>query len=319
MKHLLATFILLLCSAFAKTSQANGKADVLIRVDDVGMSHSVNTATADFIKTGIPFSASIMVPTPWFNEAVEILKDKKHVAVGLHLTLTAEFRQYKWGPVAGISKVPSLVTPQGYFPTSVRDFLLSDYRLTDIETEIRAQIQKALNAGLTVSYVDHHMGIARATPEIAAVIEKVAAEFDIAVSRYFNEKSHSLFFVPATEKKQAFLTRLKSLKPGRLHLFSMHPGRDTPELKTLMDMNSSAMMNKKTGESEMFKHRAAELSVLTSPRLLSLKNTINFLNYNHVIQRYGLAEQKRNGILYTSRQHAASVVKDYPVVNYPLQ
>lgn len=297
MKFLRIALLLLLSSMISK----NVDADLLIRVDDVGMSHAVNLATQEIINTGIAFSASLMVAAPWFNEAVNIVANQSHVSIGLHLTLTSEFKQYKWGPVASKDSVSSLVTDQGYFYSSVADFLLSDYRLIDIETEVRAQIDKALSAGLKVSYLDHHMGIARATPEIAAVIEKVANEYGLAISRYYNEVPYNLFHYPAEDKKQAFLDKLKSMDVEQLNLFVMHPGKDNPELAVLFDLNSSVMTDKTTGLSNMSLHRKAELEALTDTDYISIIKKQRVVNYNDVIKKYGLQGQRRDGILYQSK------------------
>ncbi len=82
---------------------------VMLRADDFGMSHAVNLALKDMVSSGIPFNASVMMVTPWVQEAAEILKEAPHVSIGLHLTLTSEFEQLKWGPISGKSAVPSLV------------------------------------------------------------------------------------------------------------------------------------------------------------------------------------------------------------------
>lgn len=293
---------------------ADEKPELLLRIDDAGMSHSVNQAIHDVIKTGIPVSVSVMVPTPWFNEAVEILKDKKNVAIGLHLTLTSEFKEYRWRPVAGRKEVSSLIDQQGYFYSSVRGFLLSDYRLTDIETEIRAQMEVARKAGLKISYLDHHMGIARATPEIASIIEKVAKDYGVAISRYYGEVPFNLFHYKAKDKVPAFLEILNTLPTGQLNMFVMHPGRNTPELRGMLDMNSTAMRDPTTGKSTMFEHRAAELAGLTHQQFIELGSKIRFVNYHDIIQRHGLAGQIRGGILYTSKKDSIKKASTMPVI-----
>src|SRR6476620_3495947 len=96
----------------------NEKIPILIRCDDIGMCHSVNMAAEQVLKTGIPVSMSVMVPCPWFAEAVEMLKKYPNVSVGIHLTLNSEWKQYRWGPVAGAQAVPSLVDSFGnFFPS----------------------------------------------------------------------------------------------------------------------------------------------------------------------------------------------------------
>ena len=66
---------------------------VLLRSDDFGMSHAVNLALEKMIQTGIPFNASVMMVTPWVQEAADMLNDAPQVSIGLHLTLTSEFEQ----------------------------------------------------------------------------------------------------------------------------------------------------------------------------------------------------------------------------------
>ncbi|WNO11022.1 ChbG/HpnK family deacetylase [Teredinibacter sp. KSP-S5-2] len=300
---------------FCELAFASAKPQLLIRMDDAGMSHSVNQAMSEVIETGIPVSVSVMVPTPWFSEAVEMLKGKDNVAVGVHLTLTSEFKEYRWGPIAGRNEVPSLVDDMGYFRHSVRGFLLSDYRLSEIETEIRAQVELALRAGLKVRYLDHHMGIARATPEIATVVEKVAKEYNVAVSRYYNEEPFDLFHYKAEEKASAFFENLKDLPLNQLNMFVMHPGRDTPELQGMLDMNSMVMRDPLSGLSTMSKHRAAELKALTDEQLAAMQSRVHFVNYNDVVQQRGLKGQKRSAIFYKSREDAAEQVKSIPVVD----
>ena len=88
---------------------------LLIRSDDAGMSHSVNMALERLIESGLPVSISVMFPTPWYQETVEILKRHPSVSVGIHLTLNSEWKNYRWGPVLGRVAVPSLVDGEGYF------------------------------------------------------------------------------------------------------------------------------------------------------------------------------------------------------------
>src|SRR4051812_36850173 len=97
--------------------------EVLLRLDDVGMNHSVNAAVERVAATGMPFSVSLMAVGPKFDEAVAILKRHPQIAVGVHLALNSEWRGYRWGPVLGSAAVPSLVGADGYFLPSVDAFL----------------------------------------------------------------------------------------------------------------------------------------------------------------------------------------------------
>jgi hypothetical protein len=86
---------------------------LIIRSDDAGMSHSVNMALQRLIETGLPVSISVMFPTPWYQETVEILKRYPAVSVGIHLTLNSEWKNYRWGPVFGSTAVPTVVDAEG--------------------------------------------------------------------------------------------------------------------------------------------------------------------------------------------------------------
>ena len=90
-------------------------ATLILRCDDMGMSNAVNRATRQLIATGIPFSTSVMFACPWYREAVEILEANPQVAVGVHLTLGSEWKNYRWGPISSRNQVPSLVDSLGYF------------------------------------------------------------------------------------------------------------------------------------------------------------------------------------------------------------
>ena len=37
-----------------------------------------------------------MIPSPWIKEVAEFLKENPNYDIGLHLTLTAEWKNYKW-------------------------------------------------------------------------------------------------------------------------------------------------------------------------------------------------------------------------------
>jgi predicted glycoside hydrolase/deacetylase ChbG (UPF0249 family) len=185
------------------------KIPVLIRCDDIGMCHSVNLAAKQVLETGIPVSMSVMVPCSWFVEAVEILKKYPHVSVGIHLTLNAEWKQYRWGPVAGAQAVPTLVDSLGYFFPSRGALFGNNPKLSEIEMELRAQIEKALHAGLKIDYLDYHMGAAMQTPETRAIVEKLAAEYKLGISRYYDEVNiEGWYFTPVADKLDSITAKL---------------------------------------------------------------------------------------------------------------
>ena len=276
----------------------------MLRADDFGMSHAVNLALADMVRTGIPFNASVMMVTPWVQEAADILKDNPHVSIGLHLTLTSEFEQLKWGPIAGKASVPSLVDERGYFHTSVSDFLLSNYDLNEVETELRAQIDRAMAMGMKVDYLDHHMGIARSTPEIAAVVEGLAKEYGLVICRYFDEHmAADIWGRPVEQKSSAVLGAMEQLDPERLNLFVFHTAHDNTEISGLDDLNTDLMSDPKTGRSIMGKHRNAELDVFLSEELKNALKEKKVITYGD-LRRDHAEEMQRGGIIHASIEEA---------------
>lgn len=151
---------------------------LIINGDDVGMSHAANAATIDALENGLMTSATIMVPCPWFPEIAAYAKAHPNSDFGLHLTHTSEWKSYKWGPVAGKSTVPGLVDPQGYlWPDTASVY--KNATPEQAETEARAQIKKALAAGVDVTHLDSHMGALQFGEQYFQVYRKLAKEFDL--------------------------------------------------------------------------------------------------------------------------------------------
>ncbi len=303
MRNFKSVLLLLLMAAFFQ-AKAQEEYRVMLRADDFGMSHAVNLALKDMVRSGIPFNASVMMVTPWVQEAAEILKEAPHVSIGLHLTLTSEFEQLKWGPISGKSAVPSLVDERGFFRTSVKDFLLSDYDLNEVETELRAQIDRAVAMGMKVDYLDHHMGIARSTPEIAAVVEKLANEYGLVICRYFDEHmAADIWGRPVENKKTAVLDAMSKLEKDRYNLFVFHTAHDNAELDQLDDLNTDLMSDPATGHSILGKHRQAELDVFLSDELRKALKGNKVMTYGDLKEDHA-DEMHRGGIIHASIDEA---------------
>jgi predicted glycoside hydrolase/deacetylase ChbG (UPF0249 family) len=285
-------FIVLIVSLAAVAATAQKPAEVpelLIRTDDVGMSHTVNLGVRKMIETGIPFSASVMIACPWYLEAAEILRDSPQVSVGIHLTLNSEWEHYKWGPVLGSSRVPSLVDENGHFHTTGEDFAAADIDLDEVRAELRAQIERALRAGLDVDYLDYHMGTAASTPELLSIVEDLASEHGLGLSRYFGEPSASLWHIEPDEKLTTLLDVVQRVESGRSTLLVMHLGLETPEMEALVDINNPS------DPYRVAEHRQAELDAITSPafRRAAAERQISFVTYADLIERHGLEAMRR--------------------------
>ncbi len=262
---------------------------MLLRLDDIGMCHSVNMAAQQVLETGMTVSMSVMVPCPWFTEAVEILKKYPNVSVGIHLTLNSEWKNYRWGPVAGASVVPSLVDSMGHFFPSRSKLFGNNPSLAEIETELRAQVDKAIKAGLKIDYFDYHMGAAMQTLETRKIVEKLAAEYKVAVSRYYGEEDvPGIYTATADKKTDTLVARVKTLQPGAVKLFVIHIGLDSPEMAAMEDLNP-------TGPKDMSKHRQGELNAVLSTgfRQLISDPRYRLVNYRILNEEIGLQKMKR--------------------------
>lgn len=276
---------------FSQPQNDTEKIPILIRCDDLGMCHSVNVAAKQVLETGLPVSMSVMVPCPWFSEAVELLKQYRNVSVGIHLTLNSEWKQYRWGPVTGVNTVPSLVDSVGYFFPSRSLLYSNNPSLTEIETELRAQIDKAITVGLKIDYLDYHMGAAVQTPETRAIVEKLAAEYKLGISRYYGEVDvEGGYSAPVANKLDTLTAKMKALQPGGIKLLVFHIGLDNPEMSAMEDLNTF-------GLKEMSKHRQAELKALISPQFLQLLQSKSYrlINYKMLNEEKGLESMKRPG------------------------
>ncbi len=245
-------------------SYSDEKIRLIVRADDVGFNHASNMAIKRMLEEGCVTAVSVMVVTDWLDEAVEILKEHPEVSVGVHTTLNSEWKLYRWGPVLPPKEVPTLVDEWGKFFGTRADLMANNPSVDEVEKEIRAQIDLAIAKGLNISYIDHHMSAAVETPEMRRRFELIAADYGVAISRYFGERYEPVMYsVPPDEKADFFISEIAKLQEPDIYLAVSHPGEDVPEMRILRDLNE-------TGPANMSEHRKAETDALCDPRLRAL-------------------------------------------------
>lgn len=174
-------FLFLLITQFV-ISQTSPR--LIVRTDDMGAFHSVNVATAEGYKNGIETCIEVMVVTPWFPEAVQMLKEMPTVDVGLHLTITSEWDNIKWRP---LTHCPSLTDKDGYFLPMMTSnpaypglaITENNWNVEEIEREFRAQIELALKHLPQISHLFGHMGATGFHEEVVKLVRRLAEEYDL--------------------------------------------------------------------------------------------------------------------------------------------
>jgi predicted glycoside hydrolase/deacetylase ChbG (UPF0249 family) len=223
---------------------------LILNADDLAVTHSEDVASFAALEQRLVTSATVMVPCPWFTEVAAYAKAHPEADLGLHLTLTAEWQTFRWGPIASRALVPSLVGPDGYFYASVAD-MVKHAKSDEVEMEIRAQIERAKSMGLDPSHLDAHMHSLYASPELFRVFLKVAHDYKLPIRGARNEKlfqsvlplmgptdpvPDAIFSpgeaVPPSGWTDYYLNLLNTLQPGVTEIF-VHLAHDDAETQAV--------------------------------------------------------------------------------------
>jgi hypothetical protein len=151
----------------------------LYHADDVGMCHGANAAFAELSRLGTITCGAVMVPCPWFLEAAELAARDPRLDLGVHLTLTSEWAAYRWAPISTVSRSSGLIDESGYFYRRLP--MLGPKVVPEAaEVEMRAQIERALAAGIEVTHLDTHMGAAL-LPQLLEIYLRLGREYRLPV------------------------------------------------------------------------------------------------------------------------------------------
>ncbi len=304
-------FLLIIFFPFLAISQSTSIAErigfdkntklLIIHADDIGLAHSVNTATIKAFEGAGINSASIMVPCPWFPEIAAYAKDHTEYDFGLHLTLNSEWKNYRWGGVLSSNEIPSLLDENGFFYRSVEE-VVKNADPTEVEKELNAQIERALAFGVKPTHLDSHMGTLFASPEFFKIYLKLGKIYDLPVfiplnaakgyPELMNMIGEQLLFVdnymmmnanrPVIEWNDFYLNIIQQLKPG-LNELIVHVAIDNSEMQAVTidhaDFGSAWRQNDlNTLLSKEFKNALKENNI----KLITWKEIWNLIDKNNV-------------------------------------
>jgi chitin disaccharide deacetylase len=150
---------------------------VILNADDFGLTRGVNEGIIRAHREGILTSTTLMANGPAFDDAIELARANPKLGIGCHLVLSGGMA------VAPAQQIPSLAGPDGALPESLAAFVVrvTSGRLhsADMETELRAQIEKIRSAGVEPSHVDTHKHT-HTHPRVMNVVAGVARAYGIS-------------------------------------------------------------------------------------------------------------------------------------------
>ena len=223
---------------------------LIIHADDIGLSKSVNKASFLALKEGFVNSGSIMMPCENIDEVGKFAKENPNIDLGLHLTVTSEWRDYKWDGVAVSSEIPSMIDENGNLFENKKKFTLNA-NPEDLKKELQSQIDLAKSMGINPTHIDSHEGalffdqslfktyldIGEENKLPVFVPSDVAVHFDkkfpkpknVVIIENFYMASPDLKF---SEWENYYLNILNNLKPGISELI-VHLGYDDKEMQEI--------------------------------------------------------------------------------------
>jgi predicted glycoside hydrolase/deacetylase ChbG (UPF0249 family) len=223
---------------------------LILHADDLGLSESVNLASFDALSNGYVNSASVMIPAPKTIEVANYFKDNPNTDLGLHLTFTAEWKNYKWSGISPNDSIPSLINNKGDFFEKKKTFTIRANPL-DVKKELQAQIDYAKSIGINPTHLDSHEGALFYSPEFFKIYIEVGNKNKLPVfvpqvlAPHFNSdflKPNNLVVVNKmymADKNVSFedwstyyIDILNNLNPG-LNEIIVHLGYDDNEMQEI--------------------------------------------------------------------------------------
>ena len=183
---------------------------LVIHADDFGGGHSINRATSEALEKGYITSASILVPCPWFPEALEFAKAHPDADLGIHQALNSEWVEYRWGPISSKDQVPSLLDADGYLPLDTPE-VAKNAKPEEVERELRAQVDRAQKMGVHITHLDSHMAALFGSPDLYNVYLKMGHSYGVPILEEW-EGTHGPAVKPPPD--EMLVQKVISIDPG---------------------------------------------------------------------------------------------------------
>jgi hypothetical protein len=202
---------------------------IVTRADDFGVSPGTNRAVLDAVDGGFIKNVGVIAPSAHWQGAVpELLSRADRISLGVHATLTSEWKLPRWRPLLGAGKVPSLCLPDGSLPRDTAG-LHKRFRLSELEAEVRAQIACLRDKDLRPGYLDTHM-VFDWLPGAKEALSRICSEEGLL---YHNIPQHAVFDCPLEDihREGGLGARLEAFQvknPGVRAVWIFHPADPDP-------------------------------------------------------------------------------------------
>ena len=184
---------------------------LIVHADDLGVAHTVNDASIKAFASGLVNSGSIMMPCSWVPEIAAYARANPGADLGLHLTLTSEWKNYRWGPL--VPALSSLLDENGYLYLTESE-AASHAKVDEVEKEIRAQIERARKLGIQPTHLDSHMGTLYQTKELFGLLIRIGRENKVPI-RISKDMYTRVDFLPALMRaEEVMLDHIVSIEPS---------------------------------------------------------------------------------------------------------
>ena len=281
-----------------------GKKVIMLHADDIGMCPEANTAAEQQLTSGVIQSAAVMIPCPNAEEFITWAKNNPAMDVGLHLTLTSEWKTHRWGTVTEAAEVPGLLDEDKMMWHTVLQ-VVQHASADEVEKEIRAQIEQSIAWGHNPDHIDTHMGTLFGDPSYVKAYIKVAQEYRIPANIIDISKPEVLaeFRSKGYPMDDSVVKMVETYSLPKLDYFTSAPKADTYEEKigsfkeliqslepglTEIIFHPSVLTENLKGITGSWQQRSWEAQMFSDPDLIQFfkDEGIIFTNWKEIMQRF---------------------------------